>query len=121
MMLVVPTIAQQRGLAYGPKPLAALSFFSSWYVVRHLLFQQPQKRQRMYHRLVLAQNIAMLPLSLAYFFTTWPVPEGTPNIIGAVGNVQTCTAQGAFLQVQHVHLIPDIVCTRVPKDIILFF
>ena len=30
--------------------------------------------------------------------STWPIPEGTPGVYGAVGNTQTCTVQGFFVQ-----------------------
>eukprot|EP00980_Cylindrotheca_fusiformis_P013174 scaffold3347_cov49-Cylindrotheca_fusiformis.AAC.1 len=31
------------------------------------------------------------------FGSTWPIPEGSPDVIWAVGNAATCTAQGFFL------------------------
>ena len=36
--------------------------------------------------------------SAAWFFTTWPIPRGTPGVFGAVGNQQTCSAQAFFAQ-----------------------
>jgi len=39
-------------------------------------------------------NIALVPLSLMYAWSTLAVPEGTPGYVGASGNVNTCTAQG---------------------------
>jgi len=89
-----PTTAQQRGIAYGPMPFAAISFLSSSYVIYYLLFQQPQRLKRLYHRLVLAMNFALLPLSFTYAVSTLPVPEGTPYYAGAMGTVDICTAQG---------------------------
>mmetsp|Transcript_18538 Transcript_18538/g.38773 ORF Transcript_18538/g.38773 Transcript_18538/m.38773 type:complete len:330 (-) Transcript_18538:132-1121(-) len=93
-MMVPPTTSQQMGAAYAPMPFAIISFLSSSYVVYHLLFQERQKLKRLYHRLVLAMNLALLPLAFVNAWTTLPAPEGTPNVVGAMGTVSTCTAQG---------------------------
>ena len=39
-------------------------------------------------------NVALLPLSLMYAWSTLAVPEGTPGYVGAIGTVNTCTASG---------------------------
>lgn len=39
-----------------------------------------------------------LTASVAWLFTTWPIPRGTPGVYGAVGNQHTCTAQAFFAQ-----------------------
>lgn len=37
--------------------------------------------------------------SFSLGLSTWPIPRGTEGVYGAVGNTQTCTAQGFFNQV----------------------
>mmetsp|Transcript_1233 Transcript_1233/g.2683 ORF Transcript_1233/g.2683 Transcript_1233/m.2683 type:complete len:400 (-) Transcript_1233:37-1236(-) len=95
-MVVPPTTAQQRAIAYAPMPFAAISFLSSSYVIYHLLFQERHKLKRLYHRFVLAMNFALLPLSFTYGWSTLMVPKGTPNYVGAMGTVNTCTAGGVI-------------------------
>mmetsp|Transcript_17135 Transcript_17135/g.32124 ORF Transcript_17135/g.32124 Transcript_17135/m.32124 type:complete len:450 (+) Transcript_17135:164-1513(+) len=94
MVATPPTTTQQHALAYAGIPFASLSFLSSCYVIHHLLYQQPHKLKRLYHRLVLAMNFAALPFAIANIWGTWAVPEDTPYFAGAVGNVNTCTSQG---------------------------
>ena len=89
-----PTITQQKGLAFASIPFAILSFFSSSYVIYYLLCKERHKLTRLYHRLVLAMNFALLPLSFVYALSTFAVPEGTPYFFGASGTINTCTAQG---------------------------
>ena len=96
--MTAPTLAQQRGLAIAPIPFAASSFLSSSYVIYYLVWKQRQKLKRLYHRLVLAMNVALLPLSFTYIWSSFAIPEGTPNYYGASGTIQTCTAQGRYGQ-----------------------
>mmetsp|Transcript_9995 Transcript_9995/g.21642 ORF Transcript_9995/g.21642 Transcript_9995/m.21642 type:complete len:376 (+) Transcript_9995:82-1209(+) len=99
------TIAQQKGFTFAPIPFAAISFLSSSYVIHYLLFKERQKLQRLYHRLILAMNFALLPLSFTYVWSNFAVPEGTPNYIGASGTINTCTAQG-FISVMLNMTVP---------------
>ena len=92
-----PTITQQRGFAYAPIPFGALSLLSSTYVIYYLLIKERQKLERLYHRLVLVMNFALLPLTFTYIWSMFAVPEGTPDYVGAVGSIATCTAQGLYL------------------------
>mmetsp|Transcript_8886 Transcript_8886/g.16349 ORF Transcript_8886/g.16349 Transcript_8886/m.16349 type:complete len:393 (+) Transcript_8886:88-1266(+) len=96
-MTAAPNLAQQRALAYSPKPFGALSLFASIYVIRHLV-RHPDKTKRLYHRLIGHMNVSIVVRSLAILWGNWAVPEGTPNVAGAVGTVQTCTVQG-FLNI----------------------
>ncbi|KAL3778378.1 hypothetical protein ACHAW5_000601 [Stephanodiscus triporus] len=43
-------------------------------------------------------SLCCLSSSVAWFFTTWPIPRGTPGVYGAVGTQGTCSAQGFFSQ-----------------------
>lgn len=105
MFIEPPTIAQQRAVAYAPKLGAIISFISSGYIVYHILFQEPHKRKRLYHRLVLAMNLAIMPQSLMYFWSTWAFPEETLYTVGAAGTIQTCTAQG-FITIMMAQTVP---------------
>eukprot|EP00957_Ditylum_brightwellii_P116749 8905380-Ditylum_brightwellii.AAC.1 len=93
-MIVQPNEKQQRAIAYALKPLAVLSFLSGSYVIYHLLIKKPEKLKRMYHRIILAMNICVLPYAVVDFVGTWAMPIGTPYRIGAAGNQGTCIAQG---------------------------
>ncbi|KAL9188855.1 hypothetical protein ACHAXT_011345 [Thalassiosira profunda] len=103
--MIPPTTAQQRGLAYSQMPSAIISLLSSIYVIHHILCSQPQKRQRLYHRLVLALNVAVIPLSLAYLLGPFAIPEGTPYSPAASGTQQSCTFVG-FLAIMYVLVVP---------------
>lgn len=92
--MIPPTIAEQRGLAIAPIPFAVISFISSSYVIYYLICKERHKLKRLYHRLVLSMNFALLPVSFVYAWSTLAVPVGTPYYYGASGNVNTCTAQG---------------------------
>lgn len=100
-----PTPAQQKAFAIAPIPFATISFLASLYVIYYLLCKERQRLERMYHRLVLAMNFALLPLTFTYAWSTFAVPEGTPNYYGASGTTATCTAQG-FLYVMFALTVP---------------
>ncbi len=58
-----------------------------------------RRRKRTYHRLMLALSCCDLLSSVAFFLSTWVIPQGenegwkNPYHYAAVGNEQTCTAQ----------------------------
>jgi len=92
-MTTPPTLMQQRAIAYSPKPFGVISLFASFYVIRHLIVH-PDKKERLYHRLVGYMNVAIIFRSIAIIWGNWAVPKGTPYFAGALGTVGTCTAQG---------------------------
>ena len=92
--MFTPTVAQQKAAAIAPIPFAALSCLSSMYVIFHIVHKEPKKLERIYHRLVLAMNVAVLLASSAWLWGSYAVPEGTPNFYGASGTIPTCTANG---------------------------
>mmetsp|Transcript_32993 Transcript_32993/g.43971 ORF Transcript_32993/g.43971 Transcript_32993/m.43971 type:complete len:440 (-) Transcript_32993:168-1487(-) len=104
-MIPQPNDRQQRASAYALKPLAALSFLSGCYVIYHILVQKPEKLKRMYHRIILAMNICLLPYAITDFVGTWAMPAGTPYRLGALGNQTTCTIQG-FLSIVFSFAVP---------------
>jgi len=93
------TLAQQKAVAIAPKFTAFASAVGS--AITCLLILRGSGRsskKRTYHRLVLGMSMCDFSASVAWFFTTWPIPRGTPGVYGAVGNQQTCSAQAFFAQ-----------------------
>jgi hypothetical protein len=90
------TVAQKKAVAIAPKFTAAASAIGSL-TICYLILRKPTKRKT-YHRLLLGMSICDFSASVAWFFTTWPIPLGTPGVFGAVGTQQTCTAQAFFAQ-----------------------
>jgi hypothetical protein len=90
---------QQRALlAYAPKPFAALSIFSAIYIFYYLLWSHPEKLRRVYHHLVLAAFANVLICSICSFVGSWALPIET-NVVGASGNMTTCSVQGELFTV----------------------
>jgi phosphate/sulfate permease len=69
------TLAQQKAVAIAPKFTAFASIIGSVTVAFLILKRAPKKTT--YHRLVLGMSIVDLLASVAWFFTTWPIPRGT--------------------------------------------
>eukprot|EP00585_Thalassiosira_rotula_P003164 CAMPEP_0196133584 /NCGR_PEP_ID=MMETSP0910-20130528/2751_1 /TAXON_ID=49265 /ORGANISM="Thalassiosira rotula, Strain GSO102" /LENGTH=329 /DNA_ID=CAMNT_0041393327 /DNA_START=80 /DNA_END=1069 /DNA_ORIENTATION=- len=90
------TVGQQMAVAIAPKFTAAASAISSTTTIFLITCRSSEKRT--YHRLVLGMSMCDLSASAAWFFTTWPIPRGTPGVYGAMGNQQTCSAQAFFAQ-----------------------
>lgn len=90
------TLAQQKAVAIAPKFTAFASILGSS-TTAFLVWKRAPKKAT-YHRLVLGMSIVDLIASVAWFFTTWPIPRGTPGVYGAVGTQQTCSAQAFFAQ-----------------------
>lgn len=94
--LMALTLAQQKAVAIAPKFTAGLSAFGS--LLTCILILWPKRKRNTYHRLVLGMSLCCLSSSVAWFFTTWPIPRGTADVFGAVGTQQTCSAQAFFAQ-----------------------
>jgi len=78
-MTTPPTLMQQRAIAYSPKPFGVISLFASFYVIRHLIVH-PDKKERLYHRLVGYMNVAIIFRSIAIIRGNWvsfTCPTGT--------------------------------------------
>ena len=91
-------LAQQKAVAIAPKFTAFASLVGSFTIAFLILFRRDKKPKTTYHRLVLGMAFTDMSASAAWFFTTWPIPKGTPGVYGAVGNQQTCSAQAFFAQ-----------------------
>ena len=84
-------------LAIIPKVSATLSMIGSGWIVLEVA-TNASKRKNVYHRLLLAMAVYDILESIFNFFSSWPIPRGTPNIFAAVGTTATCVTQGFFLQ-----------------------
>ncbi|KAL7550167.1 hypothetical protein ACHAWF_013408, partial [Thalassiosira exigua] len=102
--LAATTLAQQKALAIAPKFTAFTSAVSSACTCLLILRGGKRssggrsKKRTTYHRLVFGMSLCDFSASVAWFFTTWPIPRGTPGVYGAVGTQQTCSAQAFFAQ-----------------------
>ena len=86
---------QLQVLSNVPKLTSLLSILGSCYIIFDIC--RLEKRNT-YHRIIFGMNVMDLMALVAWFFTTWPMPEGTVGAVGATGNQGTCSAQGFFSQ-----------------------
>lgn len=92
------TEAQQRAIAIAPKFTSVLSVFGSGYIINEVIFRKRRGQSASFYRILLGMSLADLISSATFFFTTWPIPVGSPGVVGARGNMGTCIAQGFFSQ-----------------------
>ena len=97
------TLSQQMAVAIAPKFTAFASAVGSACTCFLILrggsgSGSRSSQKRTYHRLVLGMSMCDFSASVAWFFTTWPIPRGTPGVYAAVGTQQTCSAQAFFAQ-----------------------
>lgn len=93
--------AKQKSLAILPKLSGTLSFLGSTYIFQDVA-RSRRRRKKPYNRLVLALSTFDIMASVANIMSTWPIPEGTPGVYGAVGTTGTCTAQGFFAETGNI-------------------
>jgi len=96
--------AQLKTLAIVPKVSSVLSILGSSYIIWQVLSNE-NRRGRLHHRLLLGMSISDIIQSLAYFVSTWPMPAAVSPFPYSVGTVETCTAQGFFIQMGHAPLV----------------
>ena len=111
------THSKRAWLAWTPRISAFCSLVGSVLILNDIWWQSPQQgrlqRQRsnssrrfansgnnktVYHWLMTSISIFDMFGSMAWFFSTWPIPKGQASIYGASGNEATCKAQGFFMQ-----------------------
>jgi len=88
---------ETKWVAIAPKPFALLSIIGSLCIMRYVL-SSDQRRQSIYHRLLLGLSIYDAMMSIGVFVGTWAIPEGTEGVYMASGTQGTCFAQGLFIQ-----------------------
>mmetsp|Transcript_492 Transcript_492/g.808 ORF Transcript_492/g.808 Transcript_492/m.808 type:complete len:542 (-) Transcript_492:113-1738(-) len=84
-------------LAIIPKCTSVLSMAGSLWIVLEVLSDK-EKQKLVYHRLLFGFSTMDLISSVGLFLTTWPMPRGTEDVIGAVGTIATCEMQGFLVQ-----------------------
>jgi len=88
---------ESKWIAIAPKPFALLSILGSVCIMRYVLASD-QRRQSIYHRLLLGLSVYDSMMSIAVLIGTWAIPKGTPDVYMASGTQGTCFAQGFFIQ-----------------------
>lgn len=101
--MVAISLAKQQAIAIAPKITSFVSVLSSTAIICMIARNtgatntNGKEKRNTYHRLILGMSISDVLASLAFLCTTWPLPKGIAW--GAVGNQQTCSAQGFFSQI----------------------
>lgn len=91
------TRGQQIALAVIPKITGSLSVIGSVWIVVEVLTTK-EKRHNVYNRLLCMMSLLDCITSGWYFSSTWPIPRDSEDVVYNVGNLNTCTTQGFFLQ-----------------------
>jgi len=92
---------QQVAIALCPKFTAMTSAIASTFIIRDVVQtwrKESSDRITTRHRIILGMSVCDVVSSLAWFFTSWPMPKELKYTIWNVGNFKTCTAQGFFTQ-----------------------
>jgi carbonic anhydrase len=85
--------------AYLPKPFTLLSMFSSYVLLREVVFDQRHNRGKPISRVLLSMSVADIIFSFAYFLGTWPAPPDTLYIWKEnTGSQGFCTFQAVLFQ-----------------------
>ena len=69
---------------------------SGWIIVE--VVTTKVKLHTVYNRLLLGMSIVDVLASIAYMFSTIPIPADTVDVDWAFGTIRTCTVQGFFVQ-----------------------
>jgi hypothetical protein len=96
----IPSPQEQVALAIAPKVTSAISIVGSAYIIYDAAKRclRATSRNHTYHRLMIGLSVCDLSMSMGLFTSTWPMPRNTPNVWGAAGTTQTCSAVGFFEQ-----------------------
>ena len=81
-------------LSLGARVAATITFGCAVY----MCYRCYQSRARMFHRFMLGLSIHLLSSSAWNIYGTSAVPDSNMYIWGAAGSIQTCSAQGFFIQ-----------------------
>jgi len=90
------TLAKRRALVWVPRVTSIISMIGSLSIIADVR-RDTARRRTPHGQLMMALSIFDFMGSLAYSFTSLPIPEGF-GIEGAGGNDASCTAQGFFIQ-----------------------
>jgi hypothetical protein len=90
------TEGQSKALSIAARLASSISCACAIYMA----VKAYQSRERMYHRLILGISLHLISYSAWFMYGTAAVPSEYSDLIwGARGTIQTCSAQGFFLQV----------------------
>ena len=89
------SVSQAKALSISTRIAASISCLCAIL----MLYQATLNRHRMYHRLMLGLSLHLLVSSIWFMVGSAAVPEDDETTWGAHGTIQTCTAQGFFLQI----------------------
>lgn len=90
--------AKRDALVWVPRVSGIVSFLGSLAIIVDIL-RNKKKREKIQNQLLVGLSVFDLMGSVAYAFTTLPIPEGDWHISGSKGNDATCKAQGFFIQI----------------------
>jgi hypothetical protein len=95
-----PNDAQLMAMALCPKFTALASVVGSLLIIRDVIVLRKNRSDALStrHRLLAGMSVCDIISSSAWFLTSWPVPEDMPFGLWNVGNKDTCSAQGFFIQ-----------------------
>jgi len=91
------THTQRVALAISPKITSVLSATASVWIISEVL-SNPRKRDKVYHRIMLASACIDVFASLGCFASTWPIPKDVEGAVWNIGNDFTCNFQGFLIQ-----------------------
>jgi hypothetical protein len=102
MQSTEPNDAQLMASVLCPKFTPIASVVGSSLIIRDIILLRQNRSDDLSatprHRLLAGMSICDILSSSAWFLTSWPVPEDIPFGLWNVGNKQTCSAQGFFIQ-----------------------
>ena len=93
-----PTPEQNKVLSIIPHITGLFSLFGSSCIIIMILRDAKKKLNKPYYRLLFAMSFFDGCSSIAFGLSTWPIPVNTEGVYAPKGNIQTCTAQGFWVQ-----------------------
>lgn len=90
---------QLKALAITPKLTAVPSMFFCVFIIKEVIADHRKGKGKATLRALLGMSVLDILATSGWFLSTWPAPRGSPNVVFAVGNTQSCTYQGFLLQI----------------------
>jgi len=89
------SITQQKTIFWVQKIPAFFSILCSLHTIFTIIYDK-RRRNKIFHRIMVAFNINCFIFSLGYFCGSWPIKSSYP-LYGASGNQGTCDIQGFII------------------------
>ena len=96
-MSVTFTETQKKVLSIIPHISGPISFIGSSWILYEVLSDRT-KWSKPYHRLLFSMAFFDAISSVAFSFSTIPIPKGSPDVYSPLGTQGTCSAQAFFIQ-----------------------